>query len=125
MFTVRRILFVVFTLFMRDAVYFQFIAMNYLNLSMLIYNGYNMPFESGLTIRKKLHGIFKKLETSCQTYCNNGEEYRSFCTEMKNIVKGCDDRVSAKESMLKRKKSFLFVKFDKKIGTCEMCRRCL
>lgn len=42
----RRLLFVVFTLFMRERNFFQIIAMNYLNLSMLIYNGYYKPFSS-------------------------------------------------------------------------------
>ena len=45
-FIVRRLLFVVFTLFMRERNFFQIIAMNYLNLTMLIYNGYYKPFSS-------------------------------------------------------------------------------
>ena len=44
-FIVRRLLFIVFTLYMRDRNYFQIIAMNYLNLSMVIYNGQFKPFK--------------------------------------------------------------------------------
>ena len=39
-------LFVVFTLFMRERNFFQIIAMNYLNLSMLIYVAHYKPFSS-------------------------------------------------------------------------------
>jgi hypothetical protein len=45
-FILRRLLFVVFTLTMREQNYIQIIAMNYLNLSMLLYNGYNSPFNT-------------------------------------------------------------------------------
>ena len=64
MFTVRRVLFVVFTLFMRDAIYFQIIAMNYLNLAMLIYNGYNMPFETRFRSRVEIvNELFITMDT--------------------------------------------------------------
>ena len=63
-FALRRFLFVVFTFFMRDASYSQIIAMNYLNLSMLIYNGHAKPFKSLFRSRVEItNEVFITMDT--------------------------------------------------------------
>ena len=63
-FIIRRLLFVVFTLFLRERNYFQILGINYLNLAMLIYNGYIKPFKTRFrNIVEVINEVFITLAT--------------------------------------------------------------